>query len=305
MLEKYLDESHVTVKSDVEVTGFVQTDPGRIDAIKLKDESIIRARSFILATGGLSYPETGSTGQGFDWLAKLGHTIIKPTAALVPVVVSDSWVKNLSGVSLKEAKLTLFQDGLKVTSKQAVKKGKILFTHFGLSGPAILNMSAEIGQLLKFGDVVISLDLLPGHDYSTLNEALQELFKKENVKKFKNAITNLIPAAFVSIILERSNIDPDTFCNSVTREQRLALVKLLKDLHIHPTGLLGADKAIITSGGVALEEVDFRTMQSRLISNLYLVGDVLNVDRPSGGYSLQLCWTTGWVAGDSASGASI
>ncbi len=305
VLEKYLDESHVTVKSDVEVTGFVQTDPGRIDAIKLKDESIIRARSFILATGGLSYPETGSTGQGFDWLAKLGHTIIKPTAALVPVVVSDSWVKNLSGVSLKEAKLTLFQDGLKVTSKQAVKKGKILFTHFGLSGPAILNMSAEIGQLLKFGDVVISLDLLPGHDYSTLNEALQELFKKENVKKFKNAITNLIPAAFVSIILERSNIDPDTFCNSVTREQRLALVKLLKDLHIHPTGLLGADKAIITSGGVALEEVDFRTMQSRLISNLYLVGDVLNVDRPSGGYSLQLCWTTGWVAGDSASGASI
>ena len=281
VLEKYLDESHVTVKSDVEVTGFVQTDPGRIDAIKLKDESIIRARSFILATGGLSYPETGSTGQGFDWLAKLGHTIIKPTAALVPVVVSDSWVKNLSGVSLKEAKLTLFQDGLKVTSKQAVKKGKILFTHFGLSGPAILNMSAEIGQLLKFGDVVISLDLLPGHDYSTLNEALQELFKKENVKKFKNAITNLIPAAFVSIILERSNIDPDTFCNSVTREQRLALVKLLKDLHIHPTGLLGADKAIITSGGVALEEVDFRTMQSRLISNLYLVGDVLNVDRPS------------------------
>ena len=215
-------------------------------------------------------------------------------------------MKKLSGISLKDAKLTLFQDGKKVlgvsgSGKQAVKYGKILFTHFGLSGPAILNMSAEIGQLLKFGDVVISLDLLPEHDYSTLNDALQKLFKKEDVKKFKNAITNLIPAAFVPIILERSNIDPDTFCNSVTREQRLALVKLLKDLHIHPTGLLGADKAIITSGGVALEEVDFRTMQSRLISNLYLVGDVLNVDRPSGGYSLQLCWTTGWVAGDAAS----
>ena len=224
----------------------------------------------------------------------------------MPIKVSDSWVKALSGVSLKDAKLTLFQDGKKVlgvggSGKQAVKHGKILFTHFGLSGPAILNMSSEIGELLRYGEVVLSLDLLPQHDYSTLNVALQDLFKKEDKKKFKNAITGIIPAAFVPVIMERSNIDPDTFCNSVTRDERLALVKLLKDLHIHPTGLLGADKAIITSGGVALEEVDFRTMQSRRIANLYLVGDILNVDRPSGGFSLQLCWTTGWVAGDSAS----
>jgi predicted Rossmann fold flavoprotein len=312
----------VTVLSNAEVTGFIQKQPGKIDAAKLMTTrmktdrrylktagsvgkngecgtEIIRAHSFILATGGKSHPETGSTGEGFEWLRKIGHTVIEPTAALVPVEVKDSWVKSLSGISLKNAKLTLFQNGVKVPGKEAVKKGKVLFTHFGLSGPAILNMSSEIGELMKYGDVMISLDLLPEHDYATLNETLQKLFAKEHKKKFKNAITALIPVAFVPVILERSGIGPDLACNSVTREQRLDLVKLLKDLHITPTGLLGADKAIITSGGVALEEVDFRTMQSRRIGNLYLVGDILNIDRPSGGYSLQLCWTTGWVAGNS------
>lgn len=299
VLVDYLEEGDVTVRSNSEVSGLVQKEPGKIEAVKLKNGETIRAKAFILATGGKSHPETGSTGDGFKWLAKAGHTIIEPSAALVPVTVSDTWVKSLSGVSLKNAKLTLFQNSVKVSGKQAVKKGKVLFTHFGLSGPAILNMSSEIGELLKYGEVVISLDLLPEHDYATLNAALQKLFAKEINKKFKNTIPKLIPAAFAPIIIERSAIDPDIAVNSVTREQRLGLVKLLKDLHIHPTGLLGSDKAIITSGGVALEEVDFRTMRSRRLSNLYLVGDVLDVDRPSGGYSLQLCWTTGWVAGES------
>jgi len=309
--------NYVTVHSNIEVSGFVQTKPGIIDGVKIKAKGkekggeIIRGRSFILATGGTSHPETGSTGDGFKWLKKIGHTIIEPSAALVPIKVSDAWVKKLSGISLPNAKLTLFLDGVKqgVGKKggHTVKKGlpasrhgKILFTHFGLSGPAILNMSSDIGELLKYGEVVLSLDLLPAHDYSTLNEALQKLFTEQNNKKIKNAMASLIPSAFVPVILERSGIDGDTQCNSVTREQRLALVKLLKDIHIHPTGLLGADKAIVTSGGVKLEEVDFRTMRSRLISNLYLIGDVLDIDRPSGGYSLQLCWTTGWVAGNSA-----
>ncbi len=292
----------ITVRSDSPVAGFVQTAPGAIDAVRLAASAgggIIRGKAFVLATGGRSHPETGSTGEGFAWLAKAGHTIIEPTAALVPIAVSDAWVKALSGVSLKDAKLSLFQNG----EKQGVKKGKVLFTHFGLSGPAILNMSAEIGELLEYGEVALSLDLLPGHDYATLNDALQRLFADESNKKFKNAIGKLIPPAFVPVIVERSKIDPDIACNSVTREKRLGLIKVLKDLHIRPTGLLGEDKAIITSGGVALEEVDFRTMQSRRVQNLYLVGDILNIDRPSGGYSLQLCWTTGWVAGTAAAEA--
>lgn len=304
-LIEYMKRHKVTVHSNAAVSGFVQTRPGRIDAVKLagknsKDPETIAADTFILATGGKSHPETGSTGEAFDWLRKIGHQVAEPTAALVPIEVKDAWVKALSGVSLPKAKITLFQNGV----KQTVNRGKVLFTHFGLSGPAILNMSSEVGELLKYGEVVMSLDLLPEHDYATLNDALQKLFASEINKKFKNAIGGLIPDAFIPITLERSNIDPDKACNSVTREERLSLVKLLKDLHIRPTKLLGADKAIITSGGVALTEVDFKTMQSRLVPNLYLVGDILNIDRPSGGYSLQLCWTTGWVAGSHAGAAN-
>ncbi len=295
VLMKYLKSGQVEIITKAEVTGFNRDQSGQIESVNLKDRSPIQAKSFVLATGGKSHPETGSTGEGFDWLRQLGHKVISPSAALVPIRVSDTWVKTLSGISLPEAKLTLFLDKI----RKSVKKGKILFTHFGLSGPAILNMSREVAELLQYGQVVISLDLLPEHDFSTLNTALQELLAKQDRKKIKNALDELTPSAFVSIILDHSNINPDTPCNSVTREERLALMKTLKDLPIHPTGLLGADKAIVTSGGIALEEVDFRTMGSRIVPNLYLVGDVLNIDRPSGGYSLQLCWTTGWVAGDS------
>jgi len=295
----YLKRNNVTVRSDAAVVSFVKDQAGIMTGVKLKSGETIQGRAFVLATGGKSHPETGSTGEGFKWLRDLGHTVIEPSAALVPIEVKDSWVKQLSGVSLPRAKITLFQNGVKQAAGRRNNVGKILFTHFGLSGPAILNMSSEIGELLKYGEVLLSLDLMPAHDYATLNAALQKLFKKESNKKFKNAITELIPKAFLPIILERSNIHPDTFCHSVTREARLDLVKLLKDLHITPTKLLGTDKAIITSGGVALEEVDWRTMRSKLVPNLYLVGDVLNIDRPSGGYSLQLCWTTGWVAGSS------
>lgn len=306
VLVEHMRTGEVTVRSDAAVTGLVQTTPGKIDAVKLKGSGggvggeTIHGKNFIIATGGKSHPETGSTGEAFTWLAKAGHTIIEPTAALVPVTVADSWVKALSGISLPKAKITIYHDG----EKQSVKKGKVLFTHFGLSGPAILNMSAEIGELLEYGQVMLSLDLLPDHDYATLNTALQALLAAEHKKKLKNALTGLIPTAFVSIVLERSGVDGETACNSVTREARLELVKVLKDLRIRPTGLLGADRAIVTSGGVALEEVDFRTMQSRRVPNLYIVGDVLNIDRPSGGYSLQICWTTGYVAGNAAATTS-
>jgi len=319
VLLRYLGDGGVRIKSNSEVVGFIQAirsskpvsssvgelakdNQVEIEAVKLRSGEIIKARSFILATGGKSHPETGSTGESFQWLKKLGHNISEPTASLVPIKVSDPWVKKLSGFSLPDAKLTLFQNGVKQTDsntgRPSVRKGKILFTHVGLSGPSILNMSSEIGELLKYGDVVLSLDLLPEHDYATLNSALVNLFGEQSNKKFKNALGKLIPSSLVSAVVEKSNINPDTFCNSVTREERLLLVKVLKDMHIHPTSLLGTDKAIITSGGVALEEIDWKTMKSRLVPNLQIIGDLLDIERPSGGYSLQLCWTTGWVAGN-------
>jgi len=305
VLVEYLREGKVTVLSNTPVLGFETqnaTDIQKIGAVKVGGEgarvygSVIRAKEYILATGGKSRPETGSTGDGFVWLAQLGHTVIEPSASLVPITVKDTsaWVKHLQGITLPEAKISLMQNGV----KQNTATGRLLFTHFGLSGPTILNLSRDVGELLKYGEVTISIDTLPQLDYGQLNTKLQEILDANGKKKLKNTLDELIPAALSPIILELTNIDMDIWCNKVSREQRLALVQLLKALPVEVAGLLGVDKAIVTSGGVSLDEVDFKTMRSRLIHNLYLVGDILNIDRPSGGYSLQLCWTTGFVAGN-------
>lgn len=296
----YIKKNGVTVLSNSSVTDIVIEDKN-IVGVKFKN-TIIRARSIIIATGGTSHPETGSTGDAYKWLEKIGHKIIKPTPSLVPLASKDAWVKKLSGVSLTNIKLNLFQNGVKQTVKKdpVNKVGKILFTHTGISGPTVLNMSREVGELLKYGEVTIMLDLLPTLDYSKLNTRLQEVFKENDKKKLKNSLGNLIPSALVETIIEISKINPETSCNGVTREERIKLMNLLKNVPIRISKLLGADKAIISSGGVSLDEVDFKTMRSRLFPNLYLIGDILNIDRPSGGYSLQLCWTTGFVAGTNA-----
>lgn len=301
VLVKYMKDGKVTVKSNSPVVGF-QIEKGfestSITAVKLKDKTRIKAKHFILATGGKSHPETGSTGEGFKWLKELGHSVVEADAALVPVAIKDAWVKKLQGITLPSAKASIFQNGVKQSTS---KPGRILFTHFGISGPTVLNMSKDIGELLKYGEVVVSLDILPELDYGKLNIKLQEILKENSNKKFRNSLSDLVPSALVPVIVELSKIDPETWSHSVTREQRTALVQLLKSIPLNIKGLLGSSKAIVTSGGVKLEEIDFKTMQSRLYPNLSLIGDILNIDRPSGGYSLQLCWTTGFVAGDSIS----
>ncbi|MEI6479795.1 MAG: NAD(P)/FAD-dependent oxidoreductase [bacterium] len=294
VLSEYMKAHNVTVLSNSGVVEIAREDK-KIIGVKLKNKKIIRGNAVIIATGGTSRPETGSTGDGYSWLRDIGHTIIKPEASLVPIAIKDKWVKQLSGVSLENVKITIFQNN----EKQGVSKGKILFTHVGLSGPTILNMSKDVGELLKYGSVVLSLDILPKEDYGTLNTKLQELFKEHDKKNFGNALVNLIPSSITPIVIGLSGINPETKCHSVTRESRIKLIHLLKAIPMNVDKLLGVDKAIITSGGVALNEVDFKTMCSRLYPNLYLVGDILDIDRPSGGYSLQLCWTTGFVAGNS------
>jgi predicted Rossmann fold flavoprotein len=287
-----LKKHAVQILSNSPVTEIVKEE-NTVAGVKLKNKKIIRGRAIVIATGGTSRPETGSTGDGYIWLKKIGHTVIEPTPSLVPIALKDAWVKRLAGVSIPDIKITIFQNN----EKQGVSKGKILFTHVGISGPTVLNMSKDVGELIKYGDVTLSLDLLPSEDYSTLNSKLQALFKEHDKKKFQNALSNLVPSAIAPVVVELSNIDKDKPCNSITREERLSLVHLLKAIPMHVKGLLGLEKAIISSGGVILDEVDFKTMRSRLYPNLYLVGDILNIDRPSGGYSLQLCWTTGFVAG--------
>lgn len=295
VLLEYLKTNNVTIQSNNPVVG-IEKEGNKIVSISLKNKTVIKARSFVLSTGGKSHPETGSTGDGFKWLKDLGHEVTEPTASLVPISVENEWVKTLQGVSLENVKITVLQND----TKQEVKKGKILFTHFGLSGPTILNLSSEVSELLKYGDVFLSLDILPDLDYGQLNLRLQDIFKEKSNKKFKNTLDSLLPFALVPVMVALSGIDGDKPSHSITREERLHLVQVLKDLRVKVTGLLGEDKAIVTSGGVSLEEVDFKTMSSKLFSNLYLTGDILNIDRPSGGYSLQLCWTTGFVAGSNA-----
>ncbi|HEY4505656.1 MAG TPA: NAD(P)/FAD-dependent oxidoreductase [Candidatus Paceibacterota bacterium] len=295
VLLQYLKNGKVTIQSNSPVIGF-RTEDNKITSVLLKNKSEIKAKSFVLATGGLSRPETGSTGDGFKWLKEIGHTVTEPTASLVPISIKEAWVKRLQGVSLPEVKITVLQNG----AKQSIKRGKILFTHFGLSGPTILNLSHEIGELLKYGEVKLSLDIVPHLDPGQLNLKLQEIWKEKSNKKFKNTLDSLVPSAFVPVVVELSGINGDTPSHSITRESRLALVNLLKDIQVEVSGLLGTEKAIVTSGGVSLSEIDFKTMSSKLYPNLYLVGDILDIDRPSGGYSLQLCWTTGYIAGSSA-----
>jgi predicted Rossmann fold flavoprotein len=293
VLVKYMKDGGVKVETGAEVSGISVDKDTKDIIIKIRGGKEFVGRACVVATGGTSRPETGSTGDGFKFLKKLGHTIIENDFALVPVKVSDEWVKVLGGVSLQDIKLTSFQNG----QKQESMKGKILFTHFGISGPTVLNMSKDISELLKYGEVLLELDLFPKSDIGTLRKDLHKLLLVESNKKIKNTLSKLAPSAFVSALLEIGGIDGDTVNNILSSENRKKLVSLMKAVPLHVSGLLGADKAIVSSGGVKLEEVDFKTMQSRIIPNLYLVGDVLNIDRPTGGYSLQLCWTTGYVAG--------
>ena len=292
-LYAFMKDNGVEIHKSSVVNGISKNKDGEGFVITTKSGNKTYAKKIILATGGTSRPETGSTGDGWKWLKKLGHTVIENDFALVPIALSDAWTKKLSGVTLSDIKLTTFQND----KKQESYRGKLLFTHVGISGPTVLNMSRDVGELLKYGDVKIVLDLFPGKDEARTKRELQTVLVAESNKKIKNVLSHIVPSPLVAPLLALANIDGDTFCHSVRSEDRSALSALIKTIPLHVKGLLGKEKAIIASGGVPLTEIDTKTMESKLVPGLFLVGDVLNIDRPSGGYSLQLCWTTGYVAG--------
>jgi predicted Rossmann fold flavoprotein len=294
LLEAYMAEGKVTVRKNFVVRGLIQS----ADMIKklVHKSGEIYAKNFVIATGGKSHPETGSTGDGFAWLREVGHHVIEPEAALVPVMVRNPWVADVAGLSLQDIKLSVWQGN----TKHASRKGKMLFMHAGLSGPLVLNMSKEIGDLLKTGDVTVSIDLFPTHDPGALDRSIVSAFDEGKNRMIKNAIGSLVQPRLGLVILSLAGIDPELPLHQLTREQRLALGGILKDLRMSVSGLLGEDRAIVTGGGLDLREVDFRSMCSKRFKNLFLAGDILDFDRPSGGFSLQVCWTTGYVAGSSA-----
>jgi predicted Rossmann fold flavoprotein len=295
VLVDYLHEGRVTIKTSVTVSRLL-TDDDRVVGVEIEgDTTPYTATSYIIATGGKSRPETGSTGDGFRWLALLGHTIIAPDPSLVPIAIKEDWVPLLAGVTLPEVTCQVFQSD----KRQFSRTGRLLFTHVGVSGPMILNLSKAVGELLEYGPVTLALDLFPHDDEGDLDALLISHLHTHSNKLFKNTLPEIVPRSLASVLLTLLPIHNETPCHSITKEERLALRKLLKALPLTVTHLLSTDKAIVTSGGIKLEEVNFKTMQSRKYPNLFLTGDLLNIDRPSGGFSLQLCWTTGYVAGSS------
>ncbi len=294
ILASRLNKTEIRVNSPVK--GFLKNG-NKIATVELTNGETITASSYIMAVGGSSHPETGSTGDGYSWLKAIGHTVVIPEPSLVPIAIKEKWVRDLKGITLDSIKLSAYQEQNGKMAKILSKKGRVLFTHFGISGPTVINMSRDVGELLKWGPVEMQIDLFPALDYGMLNEKLQELFDSNKNKLFKNCMLGFIQSGLINTICELTKIDPATPVHSVSRVERLKLVEVLKHLKMSVDHLLGPDKSIVTSGGVACEEVDFKTMRSRLFPNLLFVGDILNIERPSGGYSLQICWSTGWVAG--------
>jgi len=299
----------VEFRLSAEVSG-LKTDKKtkKIISIVLISGEEISANKFILTTGGMSHPETGSTGDGFKWLKEIGHKVAASNPSLVPIKIKEDWISELSGITLDNVGVSVWTltDGF--AKKEINKKGRVLFTHVGLTGPTILNMSKNIGDLLEYSknggdkagmEVSVALDFFSGVGLDQMHEMMKKVFDEHINKKIKNLSFKEVPAKIFDLIIKQLEIDPEWEINEIKREERIALIEKFKKFEMTVSGLLGFDKAIISSGGLDLNEVDFKTMGSKLYDNLYFAGDILDFDRPSGGFSLQLCWTTGYVAGKS------
>ena len=256
---------------------------------------IYSASQYILATGGTSRPETGASGDGFDWLRDLGHTVKTPSPNITPLGASDKWIKTVSGVVLKSASISFFVE----SKRQMQLKGDILFTHFGISGPLILNNAYKVSDLLQVGVVVAQIDCYPNLSEKELDIKIAEIFNQNGSKQLKNNLGLFVPAGLSPAIKQILNgqVDFDMKTSEVSKYTRGLIVSNLKHLSLTIEKLMGFERAVVADGGVDLKEIDTRTMRSLIVDNLFVTGDLLDINRPSGGYSLQLCWTSGYVAG--------
>ncbi len=290
VLEKYLQENRVECKKEAAVEKIV-TENNNITSVIANGETF-SADTFIFATGGLSHPETGSTGDGFRWLENLRHKVVKPNPSIVPISVHNAWVKQLAGVSVDDVKISFFTRDKKAFSV----RGRILFTHFGL----MLNNSVRVQDLLHEGDVTAEIDLYPDTDLGQIDKKVTAVFDTNKNKIFKNIAKELVPAGMqIGFITAVAGIvSGEEKVHSITKDQRKKLCQCLKAMPVSVEGLMGNDKAVVSDGGLLLSEINARTMRSKVVENLFVTGDLLHIRRPSGGYSLQLCWTTGYVAGN-------
>ena len=265
------------------VTG-VKTTKGKMDA-----------DAVILATGGKSYPLTGSDGKGYRIAEKLGHTIITPKPSLIPIVTHEKWVSDLMGLSLKNIKISVFnQKGKKIYTDF----GEMLFTHFGISGPVVLSASAHMKNIEK-ENYKISIDIKPALDSEKLDKRICRDFEEFKNKHLINALDELLPKALIPVIIKLSGIDPHKSVNSITKEERLTLLKNIKELTLSAKAFRPIDEAIITSGGIKVSEINPSTMESKIVSGLYFAGEIIDVDAYTGGFNLQIAYSTGYLAAQS------
>jgi len=297
ILINYLRKGNVNVVINSEVKKIIKKQ-NRIEKVVLKNNEEIIADNFIICTGGKSHPITGSTGDGYKWAKKLGHTVIDVSPSIVPIIVRERYMKDLEGLSLKNVEINIYKDNKKINSRF----GEAIFTDNGMSGPIILDMSKEIGKELP-GNIRIQIDFKPALDFVKLDKRIQRDFEKSSKKLFKNGLGELLPKKLIPVIVRLSEINPDKKVNSVTKEERRKLLHLLKEFSLEVKELESFKRAIITSGGIKLSEIHQKTMKSKLIDNLYFAGEILNLDGPTGGYNLQVCWATGYIAGESAGSA--
>ena len=297
-LEREMKKVGVKVCLNTEVKS-VEAEKGKFNKVVLKDTTTQTADACIVATGGLSYRSTGSTGDGFRFAENVGHKVTQCFPSLVPMETKEPWICELQGLSLRNVEAKIL-DGKKELYKDF---GEMLFTHFGVSGPLIISASSYVGK--KFMDkngqkkeLTLEIDLKPALTEEQLDQRVLRDFEENHNRQFKNAITKLFPTKLIPVMLELGGIDPEKKVNSIEKEERKRFVHLIKHFRMTLTGLRGYLEAIITKGGVNVKEIDPGTMESKLVKGLYFAGEVLDLDALTGGFNLQIAWSTGYAAGN-------
>ena len=301
-LQKVLKEKkvkimlHTQVQSLLEEPSVDDMSQNVVTGVKLEDGTTMQADAVIVATGGFSYQTTGSTGDGYRFSKELGHTVTDIHPTLVPFLAKEEYVQQMQGLALKNVEVRIL-NGKKLLYQEF---GEMLFTHFGVSGPLLLSASAAIKPSLTAGELSMFIDLKPALSEEQLDHRLLREFDEAKNKQFKNSIGGLFPAKMIPVMLELSGIDPEKKVNEITKEERRYFIGLIKAFPVTLCGLRDFNEAIITKGGVKVKEVNPSTMESKLVPHLYFCGEVLDLDAMTGGYNLQIAWSTGYLAGVSA-----
>ncbi len=295
-LEREMDRLHVMVRLGCEVRELLFEDEERthVRGVLLRDGTKLLSQRVIVATGGLSYPSTGSTGDGYRFAKSAGHSVTKLTPSLVPFNVKEQDILKMQGLSLKNVVLTIFD---KKNKKIFSRLGELMFTHFGITGPLVLSASADVQRQIEKGPLNAGIDLKSALSEEKLDARILREFEQNQNKTLRNAIGGLYPSRMVPVILERASVSPEKPVHEITKAERKALIRETKEFHLTITSLRGFSEAVITRGGVSVKEVDPGTMESKLVKGLYFAGEVLDLDGYTGGFNLQIAWSTGRAAG--------